>query len=202
MGSHPNATIGRPRLFDEQTVLDKLTMLFWRQGYTQTSMTDIVNASGVHKPSLYRTFGTKEELFATILRRYLDDRMAVFAQLVETAGPGIEGVHTFLDLFETDAVSGGSKDGCLMVMASNELRGTTPGYDDFAVAHRRALHAVIRVLVARAAPDAAPTSDEAEQRTDLLSAYMLGLQVIVRSGAAADEIHRYFQAMHATVDTW
>ena len=27
-------------------------------------MTDLVDASGVHKSSLYSTFGTKEELFA------------------------------------------------------------------------------------------------------------------------------------------
>ncbi|MGB5523380.1 MAG: helix-turn-helix domain-containing protein, partial [Polyangiales bacterium] len=51
---------GRPRLFDEGAVLDELTALFWRKGYSQTSMADLVDASGVHKSSLYSTFGTKE----------------------------------------------------------------------------------------------------------------------------------------------
>ena len=65
-------TRGRPRTFDEEAVLDALTALFWRQGYEATSMADIVEASGLNKSSLYNTFGSKQELFATILDRYVD----------------------------------------------------------------------------------------------------------------------------------
>lgn len=199
MSATVNATIGRPRLFDEEAVLARLTALFWRRGYTQTSMTDIVEASGVHKPSLYRTFGTKEELFATVLRRYLAERIGMFAALIERAGPGIKGVHTFLHLFEADAVSERGRDGCLMVMASNELRGTLPGYD-FSAEYRRAMRGQIGSLIARAVPAGGPELVQA--RTDLLTTYLLGLQVILRSGADAAEIHQYLHAMHVTADTW
>lgn len=199
MNSPVNATIGRPRLFDEEAVLARLTALFWRQGYSQTSITDLVDASGVHKPSLYRTFGTKEELFATVLRRYLAERTGMFDALIEQAGPGIEGVHTFLRLFEVDAVSERGRDGCLMVMASNELRGTLPGYD-FSAEYRQAMRGQIRGLIDRALPDCDPGLVRA--RTDLLTTYLLGLQVILRSGADAEEIHQHLHAMHVTVDTW
>ncbi len=200
MSTTEHPTIGRPRSFDEEAVLDELTALFWRQGYSKTSMTDIVEASGVHKPSLYRTFGTKDELFATVLRRYLSERADELTQLIETAGPGIEGIHTFLDLFEANAVSGPGKDGCLMVMASNELRGTTPGYEDFATDYRRVLQEKIGRLVANAHPDTDPSL--IEQRTDLFSSFFLGLQVTIRSGASPDVIRRFVDAMKATVDTW
>ena len=153
MSTTVNAAIGRPRLFDEEAVLARLTALFWRQGYGQTSMTDIVEASGVHKPSLYRTFGTKEELFATVLRRYLAERIGMFAALIKQSGPGINGVHTFLTLFEADAVSERGRDGCLMVMASNELRGTLPGYD-FSADYRRQMREQISTLITQALPDA------------------------------------------------
>ncbi len=199
MSANANAAIGRPRLFDEEAVLAGLTALFWRQGYSQTSMADIVEASGVHKPSLYRTFGTKEELFATVLRRYLAERIGMFAALIEQAGPGIAGVHNFLDLFEADAVSARGRDGCLMVMASNELRGTLPGYD-FSADYRRQMRGQISALITRALPDAG--TELIEARTDLLTTYLLGLQVILRSGADAGEIHRYLHAMHVTADTW
>src|SRR5680860_1099318 len=199
MSSPSNAAIGRPRLFDEEAVLAKLTALFWRKGYGQTSMTEIVEASGVHKPSLYRTFGTKEELFAIVLRRYLAERIAMFAALIDQAGPGTEGVHRFLELFEADAISERGRDGCLMVMASNELRGTLPGYD-FSTSYRQQMREQIETLIVRVLPDGPP--DRVRARTDLLTTYLLGLQVIMRSGADAEEIHRQINAMHVTVDDW
>lgn len=190
---------GRPRLFDEETVLADLMALFWRQGYAQTSMSDIVKTSGVHKPSLYRTFGSKEELFATVLRRYLAQRIAMFATLIAESGPGVQGLHRFLVSFEQDAVSEQGRDGCLMVMASNELRGTLPGYD-FGADYRRQFGDQIANLIAQA--DAQGDTETAQARTDLLTTYLLGLQVIMRSGANPAEIHQYLAAMHATVDTW
>ncbi|MGA7396340.1 MAG: TetR/AcrR family transcriptional regulator [Solirubrobacterales bacterium] len=201
MSTSAKTTIGRPRQFDEEAVLSKLTTLFWQQGYGQTSMTEIVEASGVHKPSLYRTFGTKEELFATVLRRYLAERIVMFAAMIDQAGPGIEGLHRFLEMFESDAISERGRDGCLMVMASNELRGTLPGYD-FSTDYRRQMRGQIRNLISRALPESEEDSEIVEARTDLFTTYLLGLQVIMRSGAAADEIHQYLKAMHLTVDAW
>lgn len=199
MSTTATAATGRPRLFDEEAVLTKLTAMFWHQGYTMTSMNDIVQASGVHKPSLYRTFGSKEVLFATVLRRYLTERIAMFTRMIEEAGPGIEGVHKFLTLFEADAVSEQGRDGCLMVMASNELRGNLPGYE-FSADYRHQMGGCLEPLVSRALPDTEPELVQA--RTDLLTTYLLGLQVIMRSGASANEIHQHLHAMHVTIDGW
>ncbi|ANH39604.1 HTH-type transcriptional repressor ComR [Nocardioides dokdonensis FR1436] len=201
MSTTAKAPIGRPRLFDEEAVLAELTALFWRQGYGQTSMADIVETSGVHKPSLYRTFGTKEELFATVLRRYLAERIAMFAALIDQAGPGIDGVHRFLEMFEADAISERGRDGCLMVMASNELRGSLPSYD-FSTDYRRQMREQIHTLIGHAMSEEEVDSEIARARTDLLTTYLLGLQVIMRSGADAAEIHQYLNAMHVTVDAW
>lgn len=192
---------GRPRLFDEQAVLAALTDLFWRQGYGQTSMADVVEASGVHKPSLYRTFGTKEEIFAAVLRRYIAERIARFGALIQDAGPGVAGVHEFLDYFERDSLTERGRDGCLMVMASNELRGPLPGYD-FAADFRQQMQDIIGALMAKAAADRAVGEDVLQARTDLLTTYLLGMQVVLRSGADEPTVRRYLNAMHVTVDSW
>ena len=47
---------GRPRLFDEDAVLDELTELFWRKGYSQTSIADLVDASGVFARTEFSMF--------------------------------------------------------------------------------------------------------------------------------------------------
>ncbi|MGZ0712758.1 TetR/AcrR family transcriptional regulator (plasmid) [Coraliomargarita sp. W4R53] len=201
MSALAHTPIGRPRLFDEQEVLAELTTLFWRKGYSQTTMSDIVESSGMHKPSLYRTFGSKEELFAIVLRRYLAERMQMFSELIADSGSGIGAAHKFLTLFEIDAVSERGRDGCLMVMASNELRGTLPGYD-FSTDYRQQMRQQLATLVAAAWPGAVGETDMARARTDVLTTYLLGLHVIMRSGASADEIHQYVQAMHVIVDAW
>ncbi|MDX2378433.1 MAG: TetR/AcrR family transcriptional regulator [Acidimicrobiia bacterium] len=189
---------GRPRLFDEETALDDLTALFWRQGYSQTSVSDLVEASGVHRPSLYRIFGSKEELFAKILHRYLGDRMDMFATLIERAGPGVDGIHTFLSLMRDDVISGSSQNGCLLVASSTELHGTTPGFEDFGETYRAALRERIEVLVAKV-PAGEPVI---EQRTELFVMWFLGLDVAVRGAADEAEIDRIIDAMHITIDTW
>ena len=198
MRNAPSRPRGRPRLFDEDTVLDELTALFWRKGSTQTSVADLVEASGVHKPSLYRVFGSKEELFAKILRRYMTTRMEMFSALVDAAGPGMDGIHAFLSMIRDDVVSGSSQHGCLLVATSTELGGTTPGFENFGPLYRDEVRIVMRELVAKAG-----AADEViDQRTDMIVTWFFGLDVSVRGGADEAEIDRMIDAMRATVDTW
>jgi AcrR family transcriptional regulator len=189
---------GRPRLFDEEEALDELTALFWQQGYAQTSVADLVAASGVHKPSLYRVFGSKEEVFARVLRRYFDARMQMFTDLVDRAGPGIDGIHAFLSMMRDDIVTGSSQHGCLLVASSIELGGTTPGFEDFGSAYRAALRDRLRALAAKVGG----SDDLIDRRADLLTVWFIGLDAVVRGGGKEAEIDRIIDALHDTVDSW
>jgi AcrR family transcriptional regulator len=68
--------MGRPREFDVDDALDQALELFWRKGYEGTSLSDLTDAMGITRPSLYATFGNKEELFRKALHRYDDTCMA------------------------------------------------------------------------------------------------------------------------------
>jgi AcrR family transcriptional regulator len=195
-------TRGRPRHFDEETVLDDLTALFWQKGYSQTTVADLVETSGVHKPSLYRTFGTKNELFATILRRYLTNRMDAMESLIESVGPGIEGIHTFLEQLKSNAAPSTNQPGCLLANSSSELCGTTPGFEQFGLEYRNALRQRIRVLINQADAEGTTNDDLIDQRTELFVNFLLGLNVTARGGADDTETGRIIDAMHTTVDTW
>lgn len=189
---------GRPRQFDEETVLDRATEVFWEQGYANTSIADLVEATGVHKPSLYRTFGSKDELFALVLRRYVATRMGALAERVESTTPGPEGIREFLAAVRDDLVDGVAGRGCLLVASSSELRGTTPGFENFGAIYRETIREVLRPLVARAA--GSPV--EIDQRTNVLATWMLGLDVTTRGGAGADELDQAIDAMSHVVDSW
>ncbi|RAP74504.1 TetR/AcrR family transcriptional regulator [Paenibacillus montanisoli] len=62
--------MARSKEFDEDAVLLKAMRLFWEQGYEKTSMANLVEHMGVHKRSLYDTFGDKHSLYIKALQRY------------------------------------------------------------------------------------------------------------------------------------
>lgn len=63
---------GRPREFDADEALDKALHVFWRQGYEGASLSDLTEAMGISRPSLYAAFGNKEDLFRSALDRYAE----------------------------------------------------------------------------------------------------------------------------------
>ena len=65
----------RVREFDPQTVLANATQIFWRNGYADTSIEDIVSQTGVSRYGLYGMFGNKKELLIAAIRHY-DETMS------------------------------------------------------------------------------------------------------------------------------
>lgn len=62
--------MARNKEFDEKVVLKKAMELFWKQGYEKTSMQDLVTHMGIHRRSIYDTFGDKHSLFLASLNYY------------------------------------------------------------------------------------------------------------------------------------
>jgi AcrR family transcriptional regulator len=63
--------IGRPREFNRDAALQAAMFLFWRKGFTETSMNDLCDAMGVRSPSLYAAFGSKEALYLEAVEHYV-----------------------------------------------------------------------------------------------------------------------------------
>ncbi|WP_058995737.1 TetR/AcrR family transcriptional regulator [Leptolyngbya sp. NIES-2104] len=74
---------GRPRAFDIDIALEQALLLFWRKGYLGTSLTDLTEAMGINRPSLYAAFGNKETLFRKALDRYRDQHTAYYQDALE-----------------------------------------------------------------------------------------------------------------------
>ncbi|MBM7601493.1 TetR/AcrR family transcriptional repressor of nem operon [Virgibacillus halotolerans] len=68
--------MARNKEYDENEVLRKAMELFWKQGYEKTSMQDLVTHMGIHRRSIYDTFGDKHTLFMKALEQY--------AEIIET----------------------------------------------------------------------------------------------------------------------
>jgi TetR/AcrR family transcriptional regulator, copper-responsive repressor len=64
-------TRGRQLSFNRQEALRKAAHLFWKNGFSPTSLSELTSAMGIHPPSLYNAFGGKENLFREVLDDYL-----------------------------------------------------------------------------------------------------------------------------------
>ncbi len=62
--------MGRPREFCLQGALEKALEVFWRHGFEGASLAELTAAMGITKPSLYASYGNKEELFRKALDLY------------------------------------------------------------------------------------------------------------------------------------
>ena len=62
--------MGRPKEFDPQETLEQIMNVFWLKGYEGASLQDIEAATGLKKPSLYRTFGDKRAMYLAALAAY------------------------------------------------------------------------------------------------------------------------------------
>ena len=63
--------MGRAKNFSREGVLKKAIPVFWKRGFSDTSVQDLERATGVNKSGLYAEFRDKEDLFVESLRYYL-----------------------------------------------------------------------------------------------------------------------------------
>jgi TetR/AcrR family transcriptional repressor of nem operon len=114
MNAAVNNPVGRPRSFDEDEVLGAAMEVFWRKGYDGTSMADLLAATGLHKGSIYQTFGDKHSLFVRALRAYIENMRVTMSRILGDSDRAIEGLRRALyhhiDLGATEA---GANSGCL-----------------------------------------------------------------------------------------
>lgn len=79
------ARMGRPREFDVESALDAAMRVFWTKGYEGTTLTDLTDATGVSRPSLYSAFGNKEALFKKALDLYVREKLTFIDQALEAS---------------------------------------------------------------------------------------------------------------------
>lgn len=65
---------GRPKIFDEQQVIDKAVEIFWNKGYEAATADELLASMGIGKGSFYLSFkGGKKELYEKSLIQFFDN---------------------------------------------------------------------------------------------------------------------------------
>lgn len=107
--------------YSETEVLDRAMHAFWARGYADTSIGDLVKATGINRGSLYAAYDGKRSLFLAALRHYDKlHRHEFLARIEQTHAP--EKAITALFDVAANAIGNGEKPpGCLLINTAIEL---------------------------------------------------------------------------------
>ena len=113
--------MARPKEFKREDVLDKAVLTFWQQGYYGTSIRHLIASMGIHRGSLYDTFGDKHSLFEESLARY--DHTVVGTNLapLEEADASLATLASFFESVVDWSLQDGDRKGCFFVNTAAEL---------------------------------------------------------------------------------
>jgi TetR/AcrR family transcriptional repressor of nem operon len=135
----------RTREFDEDEVLDKAMVAFWRRGYRATSLEDLLVAMNLSKSSFYESFGSKRDVLLEALRRYAASGMGGLIEPLLRPEAGRAEIEEALARLARHARGDGGQRGCLVNNCLGEVVQHEP---EVFAATREILRALEALLVA------------------------------------------------------
>lgn len=181
--------MARSKEFEEKEVLDKAMRLFWEQGYEKTSMTELVEHMGIHRRSLYDTFGDKHSLFLKAMDRFDNKISAALTGGVKrskTASEALQFIFSFMIDGDEDSPAG-----CLMVNSAVELAARDVEVDNKATKAFTTAEQLLKEIIIWGQGEGEFTSTyNAEELAEYLHNVWIGLRVMARTSASKEKLHR------------
>jgi len=180
---------GRPREFDVDEALEKALTVFWRRGFEGTSISDLTEAIGINRPSLYAAFGNKETLFRLALDRYVETGPGALHRAALEQPTAKRVVET---LFRT--VAEGLTDpchpaGCLAVQGALSCGEASQAIKDELIARRCAGEAELRQRLERARSEGdLPSDSDPAALARFVATLLQGMSVQAAGGASREEL--------------
>jgi AcrR family transcriptional regulator len=182
--------VARPRVFDIEKAVQTATVMFWKNGYEQTSLANLTEEMGITPPSFYFAFESKDGLFRKVIEHYA----TTYLGFIEGAfrQPTARGVAETMLYGCADVYSNPSNPrGCLIMNCSLPSSETTISVRQELATQRKARRAKLkkRFQYAKASGDLPPDSDPEELARYVMSIGW-GLAVEAQSGASRRELYR------------
>ena len=158
--------------------------IFWRNGYENTSMQDLLEAMQISKSSLYQAFGGKQALFERCITRYGDLMIGQLHDALTSASSGLGFIRQFLESVLDEARGVSEARGCLVLNTANEFARRNPVIAEAVAQGLGRFHGVVLAAVRRAQREGAiPRDRDAVMLANYLVSNMSGLKTLSKAGA-------------------
>ena len=182
--------MARPRVFNLEKAIETATVMFWKNGYEQTSVADLTAEMGITPPSFYFAFESKDGLFRKVIDHYATNYLGFMEDAFRQ--PTARGVAETMLYGCADLYSNRSNPrGCLIVNCSLPSSETTVQVRQELATQRKARRAKLRKRFqeAKVSGDLPPDSDP-EELARFVSSIRWGLAVEAQSGANKRDLYR------------
>ena len=120
----------RPVTLDHEAALDLALELFWRRGYREVSVDDLVRDTGLNRHALYGHYRNKHGLAMAVLQRYCTEGRRRLHDVLHGPGSPRERLEQLLRLREPDCADPFWRSmldrGCLAARLVAEMRESHP----------------------------------------------------------------------------
>ncbi|MDQ0194333.1 TetR/AcrR family transcriptional regulator [Paenibacillus wynnii] len=119
--------MARHKEFDQEQALDNALDLFWTKGFERTSIQDLCTHLGIHRGSLYDTFGDKQALFLACLDRFQHNSEEQYYFILDEEGPTKEVLGRFFTkVIDYSMNNANQRRGCFMTNTAMEVAVSDP----------------------------------------------------------------------------
>jgi AcrR family transcriptional regulator len=182
-------TVGRPRAFDEEAVLGRAAEVFWRHGYEGASLSALTSAMGINRPSLYATFGSKEQLFQRVFARYHEAQLAS-ARAALDRPTAYAAVEAFLRSSADGLTADHHPAGCLSIQGGLACSPENARVSEVLAAGRAATESALVERLSRAAEEGdLPDGMDARALARFVMALSEGHAVHAAAGTSREDLH-------------
>ena len=176
---------GRPRKAEPEVALAAAMNAFWTKGYEATSMSDLTEATGLHKASLYQTFGDKHQLFVSALKLYFNKTAKAQKDSRNGEENPIKAIKASVDSTIDQCAQG---KGCLAVNSLIEVAPFDSEIDRILKQFRQRLDKHLASLVDEAKKKKlVAKSIDTKEAVRLISVFLHGLSANMASGMSANK---------------
>jgi TetR/AcrR family transcriptional repressor of nem operon len=190
----------RTRSFDPAVALNRAVELFSSRGYSDTSMDDIVKATGVSRYGIYGTFGNKRELFEQALERYADEMgRASFLRLLEPDA-SIRHVRAIFDERIEHMCTCGENRGCMLCHTAMELAPHDHEIEEVLQKFLRRMSKAFSVGLENAKQKGEVKKDlDTDSAGEYLTGAIFGLAVLARAGFPRETLDAFVDTTISTL---
>lgn len=177
--------MARPKGYQRDEVLEAAMNTFWEYGYEATSLSKLTDRTGLNKKSLYNEFGSKAELFQTVLEHYQKTMLPHHNWLLKQP----ESPENVIEFFESIAQDTYERpNGCLLTLSLNEIHQLEEPNVEFVHGHYTALEQKIYKNLS-----ANPSLQDAQQLAQYLTSSILGLSSWIRLAPSKEQYYQIIQ---------
>ncbi|MGY5047182.1 TetR/AcrR family transcriptional regulator [Streptomyces sp. 900105755] len=169
--------MARTREFDMDQATDRAMDLFWRRGYAETSLQDLLRELAIGSGSFYAAFGSKEQLYVRALERYTSLQGGDLEKALDGTAEIRPAIRKVLgSMIEADLAD--PTRGCLVVNASTQCAEQPAAADRVTAAIRQVESLLAGALEqAQARGEIAPDKDP-RKLARFLTTFIQGIRVV------------------------